>query len=99
MANILTYNTGTNTSYENAKAEISNLKNALNYTGEVALPAPRDLKWINLIIGITSTIVILFAIGVGMYFLLKYHKKKLLEGINMTTEQGVVTTFGGATSD
>ncbi len=29
-----------------------------------------------------------------MYFLLKYHKRKLLEGVNIGTEAGIVTTFG-----
>jgi hypothetical protein len=36
-----------------------------------------------------------------MYYLLKYHKKKLLEGIAVGGEGGIVTTYGATsgTSD
>lgn len=54
----------------------------------------REVKWANLIIGILSALVLLLAVGVGLYFLLKYHKKKLLAGLKI--EDGIVTTYGAS---
>jgi hypothetical protein len=80
--------------FENDKAISSNLKNALNYTTGTGEKFVREVKWANLIIGILSALVLLLAIGVGLYFLLKYHKKKLLAGLKI--EDGIVTTFAAS---
>jgi hypothetical protein len=69
------------TGFENENAIASDLKNALNYTGEPNEKFVREVKWANLLIGIFSAIILLFAVGLGLYFLLKYHKKKLLAGL------------------
>jgi hypothetical protein len=43
--------------------------------------AVREVKWGNMLIGISSAIILCLAIGVGLYFLIRYHKRKALEGI------------------
>ena len=69
---------GPHIGYENDKAISSNIKDAFNYTATVGVKAVREVKWANLLIGIASAIILLLAIGVGLYFLLKYHRKKIL---------------------
>lgn len=77
--------------FENDNAIASDLKNALNYTGGDGEKFVREVKWANLLIGIMSAIILMLAVGIGMYFLLKYHKKKLLAGLHI--EEGKVTTY------
>ena len=66
----------------------------MNYTGATQERAVREVKWANMLIGISSALIICLAIGVGLYFLLKFHRKKILAGLNIGTEGGIVTTFG-----
>lgn len=80
--------------YDN-DVQTASVKDALKYNDtSTMVAAPRQIRWMNLIIGITAALVICLAIGVALYYLLRYHKKKLLEGVNIGTEAGIVTTFG-----
>ena len=87
---------GPSQSFENNNAVNVNIRNAFNYTGEAGVRSmdTGQAKWVNLLIGLSSAIIICLAVGIGLYFLIKYHRKKILEGLKLTTEGGIVTTFG-----
>ena len=39
-------------------------------------------NWTKLIAGILIAVIVTVAIGIGLWFIFKYHRKKMLEGID-----------------
>ena len=44
---------------------------------------PKEPDWTKLIAGILIAVVVTAAVGIGLWFLLKYHRKKMLEGTDI----------------
>ena len=49
--------------------------------------APKEVNWTALMAGIICAVVITILIGLGVWLLLRFHRKKILEGTDVPIDE------------
>ncbi len=77
----MTDTTKKNMSVDQYGNEYSNgsIRDALKFSNKTAMLEERDIKGMNTIIIVTTVLCVLTFIGFGLYFVIRFYKKRMLE--------------------